>query len=76
MFVDMPTKKNFKNSRVEYSIFWTDDKLFRNSRGLFVLEALVKVLTLRSVQNKSDGDETGNKRSHKVHSVINFNLKN
>lgn len=51
-----------------------DDKLFHNSRGLFVLESLVKVLALRSVPNKSEDDEPQQKRSRRVHSVVNFNL--
>lgn len=50
-----------------------DDTLFHNSRGLFVLEALVKVLALRSVQSKTE-DEPQFKRPRRVNSVINFNL--
>lgn len=51
-----------------------DDTLFNNSRGLFVLEALVKVLALRSVPSKPQDDEPQQKRARKVNTVINFNL--
>lgn len=57
-----------------FEVLECDDKFYHNSRGLFVLEALVKVLTLRSVQNKPDEDEPEYKRSRRVHSVVIFNL--